>query len=137
MIVVRIERRIFGGKRANAPAAPHVRRHQALHYLRRAFPRHDAGPQAMPGVRSDGQHFLLVAVQGKRIKAELLIPESLVEMLKQFRRFRAQFAGAVGLAEGLEYLRHALPGVIDITLQFAQRFRSFHQRAIRIDDAVS
>src|SRR5262249_6777734 len=108
-----------------------------LHNFRSALRRHDAGPEAMSGIRCNCQDLLLIAVQGKSIKSQLLIPESLVELLEQLRRLRAQFAGAVRLVEGVEYLRHPQPGVIDIALQFAEGFRSIHQRTIRIDYTVA
>ena len=91
----------------------------------------------MARIGGDGQHLLFFAVQRKGIEAQFLVPERLIESFEQCRGLCAQLAGAAGFAEHIEYLGHAQPGVVDVTLQFAQRFRSLHQRAVRIDDAVA
>src|SRR5262245_35104737 len=122
---------------ADTPSGPHVRGHQAVHDLLGAVRRYDAGPQAMPGVRSNGQDFVLLTVQRIHVEAELVVPKNRVEALKQRCGLCPQFSGAVVLAERLKHFRRTNPGIVDITLKLAQRLWPFDQRAIRIDDGVA
>src|ERR1700757_144113 len=126
-----------GRKRTDAPAAPHVGCHQALHDFGRPLRGYDAGPQAVTRIGPDRQHFLLFAVQRKGVKAQLLVPESVIESFEQHFRLLSQLFGTAGLAELIEYLGHASPGVINIALQFAERFWPFYERSVRVDDAVA
>ena len=47
LIIVWIERRIVGGKRADASSRPYVPRHQPFHHLLGALGWHDDGPQTV------------------------------------------------------------------------------------------
>src|ERR1700740_1624172 len=91
----------------------------------------------MAGIGGDSQHLLLVTVQRKGVKAKLLVPENIVEFLEQRRGLYAQFLRTSGRAKFVEYLGHAQPRIIHVTLQFAESFRPSNQRAVRIYDAVS
>src|SRR5215471_13675726 len=91
----------------------------------------------MPCVGSNGQDFVLLTVQRKRVEAELVVPKGRVEALKQRCGLRPQFSRALALAERLKYLGHTDPGIVDITLKLAQRLWPFDQRTIRIHDGVA
>src|SRR5580704_9546065 len=81
-------------------------------------------------VGRDRQHLLFLAVQRKGIKAQFFIPESVIEPFEQRFCLSSQLFGTVGLVKLIEYLGHAPPGVVNITLQFAERFGPFYERAV-------
>ncbi len=137
LIGIRIVGRMFAGQRAYAPARIHVGRHQPRHHARGAVRRDDAGPQQMAGIGGDRHHLPLFAVQHVGVETGFLVPEGFVELLEQRRGLLAQARGAIGLAQRIEHLGHADPGVVDIALQFAQRLGSAHRRPVGIDHGIA
>src|SRR5262249_25636825 len=109
LIVVRIERRVCRGERADTPPGPPVRRHQAFPDLLGPVRRHDAGPKAMTDIRSNGEDFVLLAIQRVGVEAQLVVPKSRVEPLKQGSGLSAQLSRTVALAECIKHLSHTEP----------------------------
>ena len=98
---------------------------------------HDAGPEAVSGIGCDGQHLLLLAVERIGVEAELFVPERFVELVEQCAGFRTQRLRAIRLAERIEHLGHAHPGIVDIALQLTEGLWPFDQRAVGIDNAIT
>ena len=90
----------------------------------------------MPGVAGHGRHQPLVPVQAIPVAAAGLVPEHGVEAVEQGLRLGSQRGGAVRVAQGRIHLRHALPGRIDVALQFAQRLRVADEGAVGVDDGL-
>ena len=109
--------------RASSAAPPRARHDPAAR-----FP----DQRQCPGLDSDRQHRLLVAVQGVGVDA--LRPPSRTRWLKRSNslvRLAAQGGGARRVAEMLEDLRHAAPRVVNVALQLAQRLGAPHQACRR------
>ena len=58
-------------------------------------------------------------------------------MVEQCTGFDTQLQRAVRLAERIEHLGHAHPGVVDVALELTEGLGPFDQRAIGIDDAIT
>jgi hypothetical protein len=91
----------------------------------------------MPGIRCHGQDLVLVAIEGKGIQPELLVPEGFVESHKQCSGLGAQVLCTIRLAERIENLSHADPSIVNVALKLAERLGSLHQRSIRIHDSIA
>ena len=81
----------------------------------------------MADIGCNGQNLVLVAVKRIGIEPKFLIPENFVEPREQSGGFGTQFSGALGLTERIEHLRHAYPGIINISLKLAECLRPLYQ----------
>ena len=102
-----------------------------------ALRRHDAGPQAVPEIGRDGQHLLLLAVQHVGVEAVSSSQKSSLNCSNSVAAFSRSAVARSLVAERVEDLGHAQPGVVDIALQFAQRLRPPHRRAVGIDHGIA
>jgi hypothetical protein len=71
------------------------------------------------------------------IETEFVIPKCRVEPFKQSGCLCTQLPRTIAFAERVKHLGHADPGAVNIALKLAQRLRSLHQRAVRIDYRVA
>src|SRR5262249_8436573 len=124
-------------ERADAPAAPQIGRGKTLDHARGALRVDDAAPQAMPRIRGDGAHRLLLGVERQGVEAEVVAPEALLEGTPEALRPGAQGARARRIADRLERFGHAHPGVEDVALQLAERLGRSDLRTVRVDDRVA
>src|SRR3954451_19977182 len=145
-IVVRPDRPVMIGHRivthlalrdgADAPAREEMRPHQIGGDEARAVLADHAAEQDLAGV--GGPHLAgpLLAVECKRIGAELLAPERGLETLGQRLALGLELPGKIGFAEPERAARGEPLGGKDVTLHLGQREIAFRELAIGMEDRV-
>src|SRR6185437_15716794 len=100
-----VERGLCGREGSHAPAAVHIRRHEAARDLAGAFAAYDAAPEEVPGIRGDGALGLLAAIERGGIEAAFGKPESPLEAVRQLRGLPLQAVRASGVVHGTQQAR--------------------------------
>src|SRR2546421_1616975 len=90
------------GEDTQSPAREDVRLHEAPACRSTALLVEDAHPHAVSGVRNDGRHRPLLAVDAKRQLARLVQPELLDEPAAQLGRLTSQPDGSCAVTPSFE-----------------------------------
>src|SRR5437879_682729 len=97
MVAVRVERRMLAGKRTHSPTGEQLFRRQSARRRQNIILIHNAGSQAVPGVRGDGADGPTAAIQPKHKILLLLHPEFSVKAFFQVAGLMEKFSGLANL----------------------------------------
>src|SRR6186997_2066231 len=90
----------------------------------------------MSSIGCHRQNLVFVAVECIGVEAELFIPKSFIEPCEKSRGLGTQLLCTLRFLERVKHLSHPDPSIVNITLQFAECFRSLNQRAVPIHDSI-
>src|SRR5690625_2219028 len=136
MIGHRVEARLGRCKRANTPARKRAWAHQGADQPFGALGPGNTGPEGMTRIRGTHATRALLAIERKRIAAEVLAPEGKIKAHRQFARLLAQACRPPRLAERLCHRGGTFKSTKGIGLHLAYGDRPFGQTAIGMRDAV-
>src|ERR1700738_2808548 len=90
----------------------------------------------MPRIRSDCFDLSLGRIESEGVEALILHPIRIVEAPLQLLSLSQKVSGCRNIAESFENLGHAQLCIVNVALQFADRYGLFHLRSIGVYDRI-